>query len=138
MNRLSAKLLPSRGFWQRLDQESGSAVAEFALIAVPLCLLFAAAMAFCINVYVDSTMRYEAIATARFAALADVSLGEARTKASEKCAQFSSLVTPRCEVEWQASAAAALSEYSYQPIGLLFFEAKRVVINASTPLEISK
>ena len=128
----------SNSFSRKFGDEAGSAVAEFALIAVPLCLVFAAAMAYCLNVYVDSIMRFEAIAAARFAALADVSHSEASARAAGKCSALPHVFSPRCNATWQTGGSVAVSEFSYQPLGLLFLPSKRVIINASAPLEISK
>ena len=138
MSRRSAKLLRSSPFGKRVGADAGSAVAEFALIAVPLCLVFAAAMAYCLNVYVDSTLRFEAIAAARFAALADVSASEATARAAAKCSALPAVFASRCSATWQAGESVAVSEFSYQPLGFLALQPKRVIINACAPLEIAK
>lgn len=138
MSKRSAKLPRSSSFGHRLSDEAGSAVVEFALIAVPLCLVFAAAMTYCLNVYVDSTMRFEAIAAARFAALADVTASEANVGAFDKCSGVPAPFAARCTTTWQTGGSVAVSEFSYQPLGLLTLQPKRVVIHASAPLEISK
>jgi hypothetical protein len=95
-------------------------------------------MAFCTNVYVDSTMRFEAIASARFAALADISAAEAAIRAEQRCSKIAAIYAAKCLAGWQSGSKFALSEFSYQPLGFIFFQPKRVVINAAAALETPK
>ena len=139
MNRRLAK---SRLSSRCLD-EKGSAVAEFSLLAVPLSLLLVASVNFCLNVYVDSVFRFQAIATARFASLADVTLGEANSFAAERCEPQATWLAATCIVNVASPSAAApqgyaVSTFSYQPIGFAWFRSNRVVIHAQVANETSK
>lgn len=65
-NRLCLELQPS-------NQDSGSAAVDFILTAIPLTLMFIAAISISTSSYVLSVIRDSAVEGARFAALADQS-----------------------------------------------------------------
>lgn len=132
LNKLSEKSLPSRA------GDRGSAVAEFALLAVPLCLVLVMACNYCLNVYFDSVLRFEAIASARFAALADVGLEEANGRAASHCLTEASWLATKCSIEIDAVGQFAVAHISYQPLSLALFQQERVSINASAALELQR
>lgn len=119
--------------------ETGSAVAEFSLLALPLCLISIAAINYGLNVYVDTSFRSAALATARFGSLADTSLSQAQQFAQQICASAPFGVSAKCKLDYQGAARpAAIAEFTYQPISLIFYQPDEVVIRASVALEIEK
>ena len=133
MSKLLAKLRPSR---RASTGETGSAVAEFALLALPMSLLLVGSINYCLNVFIDSAMRFEAISVARFGALADVSLGDANERAGLVCAQSRQRLSTDCSVHF--SGAYSSATFSYQPLSLNLLRPERVIIDAVVPLEIAK
>lgn len=117
--------------------EVGSAVAEFALLALPMSLLLVGAFNYCLNVFIDSALRFEAISVARFAALADVTVGDANERAVRVCASLNQGFSARCSVSYEASSFASVA-FEYQPLSLVVFKPERVIIDAVVPLEIAK
>lgn len=103
-----------------------------------MCLVFVAAMAYCLNVYFDSMLRYEAIGAARFAALADVTLAEAELRSGAICASLPAVIEPRCLVGINDAKGLAVSEFSFTPLQMLGFSPRRVTINAAATLEFAK
>ena len=131
-----AKLRPS----SRLARlERGSAVAEFALLALPMSLLLVGGVNYCLNVFIDSAFRFEAISVARFAALADVSIQQASDRANQVCSLAMPKLSAICAVKFVGPGAGFSSvTFSYQPLNLAVLTAERVTINAVVPLEIPK
>lgn len=122
-----------------IGSESGSAVTEFALLALPLCIMTISATNYAINVYNDTLLRAGAISAARFASLADTSLEEARIFARRICLPESSVLKASCNVEvTSGERPAAVAQFSYQPLGLLVYQPEAVRIRASTALETPK
>jgi hypothetical protein len=119
--------------FKSLSDESGSAVAEFVMLAVPLSLLIAASLNFCTNVYVDAVVRYQAVSAARFGALADVTLAEARSRTDSLCAF--KYFDVRCELNWDAAGKWSKAEFSFQPLSVFLFQPRRVNINAAVARE---
>ncbi len=139
MNRRLAKSQLSKP----LGDASGSTAAEFALLALPLSLLLAASINYCLNVYLDSVFRYQVVATARFGALADVTLAEANLLAEQRCQSNISWLASSCSIAFGAPAPEApngyvVSTFSYQPLALAWFQTRRVVIHASVANEVAK
>lgn len=126
-----------RRFSRTLASENGSAVAQFAVLAVPMSLLLVGGISYCLNVLIDSAMRFEAIAVARFGALADVSLGEASNRAGQVCAAANERLSVDCSVAF-VNSQFSVASFEYQPLNLLLFRPERVSINAMVPLEIAK
>lgn len=119
--------------------DEGSAIAEFSLIALPLCLSSIAATNYCLNVYFDTLLRNAAIASARFASLADTSLADAREFALERCVSRAQGLNARCQVTFEEGARqVAVARFSYQPLSLLVFQPERVIVRAAFALETSK
>jgi hypothetical protein len=116
-----------------LADESGSAVTEFVMLAVPLSLLIAASLNFCTNVYIDSIIRFQAVSAARFGALADVSLAEARSRTASLCAF--KYFDVRCELNWDVAGKWSKAEFSFQPLSVFLFQPRRVNINAAVARE---
>lgn len=116
-----------------LAEDEGSAVAEFVMLAVPLSLLIAASLNFCTNFYVDSLIRYQAISAARFGALADVNLDEARAKVASQCGFR--YFDVRCDLTWDTSGRWSKAEFSFQPLSLFLFQPGRVSIDAAVARE---
>jgi hypothetical protein len=112
-------------------------VAQFALLAVPMSLLLVGAISYCLNVLIDSAMRFEAIAVARFGALADVALGEASDRAAQVCASAHDRLSASCSVDF-VNSQFSVAIFEYQPLNLLLFRPERVIIHAMVPLEIAK
>lgn len=113
-------------------------MAEFALLALPMSLVFAVAMAYCLNVYFDSVLRFEAIGAARFAALADVTVAEAESHARSACLAMPALIGAQCRVGISAAQGFAVSEFSYTPLAMFTLTPRRVTIDAAASLEIAK
>ena len=103
-----------------------------------MCLVFVATIAYCLNLYFDSMLRYEAIGAARFAALADVTLAEAELRSSAFCASMPAIIEPQCRVGISDAKGLAVSEFSFTPLQLLGFSPRRVTINAAATLEFAK
>ncbi len=119
--------------------DSGSAVAEFALLALPLCVMTISATNYAINVYSDTLLRAAAISTARFASLADTSLDEAQAFARRLCLSQSMALQASCLVEFATDARpVAVVQFTYQPLSLLVYQPEEVTIRVSTALEASK
>lgn len=119
--------------------DMGSAAAEFSLLALPLCLVSIAAINYGLNVYIDTSLRSAALASARFGSLADTSLSQGQQFAQEICAAAPFGVSARCQLDYQGAARpAAIAEITYQPISLIFYQPASVVIRASVALEIDK
>ncbi len=117
----------------------GSAVAEFALLALPLCVMTISATNYAINSYGDTLLRAGAISAARFASLADVSKEEAQTFARRLCISGSLALQASCLVEIvPGDSPIAVAHFSYQPLSLLVYQPEAVSIRASTALESSK
>ncbi|MEY4293855.1 MAG: hypothetical protein RIR29_505 [Actinomycetota bacterium] len=112
-------------------------MAQFALLAVPMSLLLVGDISYCLNVLIDSALRFEAIAVARFGALADVSLGEASDRAGQVCASAHDMLSANCSVNF-VNSQFSVATFEYQPLNLLLFRPERVIINAMVPLEIAK
>ena len=122
----------------RID-DRGSAVAEFSLLALPLCLISIAAINYGLNVYIDTSLRSAALATARFGSLADTSLSQGQQFAKQICAEAPFGVSAVCQLDFRgASRPTAIAEFTYQPISLIFYQPAAVVIRASVALEIDK
>lgn len=129
----------SRRRWSRLASEKGSAVAEFALLAFPLCLSTIACANYCLNVYIDTLFRASAISTARFASLADTTLGQARQIADKTCKSGFAQVIAKCELAYVLGhRQVAEVHMSYKPLSLLVFEQGTVNIVATVGLEEPK
>lgn len=119
--------------------DAGSAVAEFALLALPLCLITISATNYAINVYSDTLLRAGAISAARFGSLADTSLDEAQAYAKKLCLLESLALQASCTVEFTSDARpAAIAEFSFRPLSLMLFQPEAVTIRASTALESPK
>jgi hypothetical protein len=119
--------------------DAGSAVAEFALLALPLCLITISATNYAINVYSDTLLRSGAISAARFGSLADISLEEAQTHAEKLCLSESLALQASCTVEFTSDARpAAVAEFTFRPLSLMLFQPEAVTIRASTALESPK
>ena len=112
-------------------------MAQFALLAVPMSLLLVGGVSYCLNVLIDSAMRFEAISAARFGALADVSLGDASNRAGQVCASAHERLSENCSVNF-ANSQFSVATFEYQPLNLLLFRPERVIIHAMVPLEIAK
>jgi Flp pilus assembly protein TadG len=123
----------------RTALDSGSAVVEFALLALPLCIMTISATNYAINVYSDTLLRAGAIATARFTSLADTSLDEAKAFARRLCLSQSMAVQASCLVEITTDARpVAVAQFSYQRLSLLVYQPGEVTIRVSTALETPK
>ena len=123
----------------RTASDSGSAVAEFALLALPLCIMTISATNYAINVYNDTLMRAGAISAARFTSLADTSLDEAKAFAKRLCLSQSMALQASCLVEFTTDARpVAVAQFTYQPLSLLVYQPEAVTIRVSTALETSK
>lgn len=119
--------------------DSGSAVAEFALLALPLCIMTISATNYAINVYSDNLLRAGAISAARFASLADTSAEEAQAFARRLCLSRAIALQASCSVEIASGASpAAIAHFSYQPLSLLVYQPEAVSIRVSTALEMPK
>ena len=124
---------------RRTASDSGSAVAEFALLALPLCIMTISATNYAINVYSDKLLRAGAISAARFASLADTSAEEAQAFARRLCLSQSMAVQASCLVEITTDAKpVAVAQFSYQPLSLLVYQPEVVNISVSTALETPK
>lgn len=136
---LSRRLPKLPRFKSGTDSDAGSAVAEFALLALPLCIMTISATNYAINVYSDTLLRAAAISTARFTSLADTSLDEAKAFARRLCLSQSMSVQASCLVEITTDAKPlALAHFSYQPLSLLVYQPEAVSIRVSTALEVPK
>jgi len=134
----SSNLGPDLKFKARSD-DRGSAVAEFSLLALPLCLISIAAINYGLNVYVDTSLRSAALATARFGSLADTSLSQGQQFAQKICAQAPFGVSAVCQLDYRGAASqTAIATFRYQPLSLFFYQPAAVVIRASVALEIEK
>lgn len=123
----------------RTASDSGSAVAEFALLALPLCIMTISATNYAINVYSDTLLRAGAISAARFASLADTSLDETKAFARRLCLSQSMALQASCLVEITTDARpVAVAQFTYQPLSLLVYQPEAVTIRVSTALEASK
>ena len=106
------------------------------MLAVPLSLTLAAALNFCTNLYLDSIMRFETVAAARFGALADVTIVEANEHAASVCRASSNWAKASCAVEIDSSAKWSVATFSYQPLSIIFFQSNRITIIANVAREI--
>jgi hypothetical protein len=114
-------------------------LAEFSLLALPLCLISIAAINYGLNVYIDTSLRSAALATARFGSLADTSLSQGQQFAKQICAEAPFGVSAVCQLDFRAaSRPTAIAEFRYQPLSLFFYQPAAVVIRASVALEIDK
>jgi hypothetical protein len=121
------------------SEDRGSALAEFALLALPLCLISIAAINYGLNVYIDTSLRSAALATARFGSLADTTLSQGQQFAQQICAEAPFGVNAVCQLDYrEASRPTAIAEVTYQPLSLIFYQPDVVVIRASIALEIDK
>jgi hypothetical protein len=119
--------------------DRGSAVAEFSLLALPLCLVSIAAINYGLNVYIDTSLRSAALATARFGSLADTSLSQGQQFTKQICAEAPFGVSAVCQLDFRgASRPTAIAEFEYKPLSLIFYQPAGVVIRASVALEIDK
>lgn len=126
MSKPSAKL--------QLSSQRGSAVAEFVLLALPLCLIVAGSATYCLNALLDTTLRTQTLSAARFAALADVSLEQAQTKVEEFCTGLSARLGATCVLN-QRDQAYAVVTVSYQPLAMFIYSPKRVSFSAAVASE---
>ena len=122
-----------------MANDAGSAVVEFCLLALPLCLMTISATNHSINVYSDTLLRAAAISTARFASLADTSLRDANSYAAKVCLNESFAIKATCHVEITSDELQrAVAHFSYEPLSLLFYQPEVVTISATKSLEIAK
>lgn len=123
----------------RAASDAGSAVTEFALLALPLCIMTISATNYAVNVYNDNLMRAGAISAARFASLADTSAEEASEYARRLCLPQSIPRRASCVVDITSGASPlAVAQFSYQPLSLLVYQPEAVIIRVSTALETPK
>ena len=123
----------------RAASDVGSAVAEYSMLALPLCIMTISATNYSINVYNDTLMRAGAISAARFASLADTSAEEASDYARRLCLPQSIPRQASCVVEIVSGAMPlAIAQFSYQPLSLLVYQPEVVNIRVSTALETPK
>jgi hypothetical protein len=121
------------------SEDRGSAVAEFSLLALPLCLISIAAINYGLNVYIDTSLRSAALTTARFGSLADTSLSQGQQFANQICTEAPFRVSAVCQLNYRgASRPTAIAEFEYEPLSLIFYQPAAVVIRASVALEIDK
>lgn len=119
--------------------DHGSAVVEFALLALPLCLMTIAATNYSLNVYFDTLLRAGANSAARFASLADTSLIQAQENLDAYCAKEFRLIAAQCRLGYSAGERqVAQVRIIYRPLSLLVYQPSEVIIDASAGLEIAK
>lgn len=122
-----------------MADESGAAVAEFSLLAIPLCLATISATNYCLNVYLDTLLRSSAIATTRFASLADVTPAQAELRIQQFCLKQAPAFRVKCQISFDRQPNSRVDlRIQYLPLSLVFFQPKEVVINVSSTLEIAK
>lgn len=126
MSKPSAKLQPS--------SQRGSAVAEFVLLALPLCLIVAGSATFALNALLDTTLRTQTLSAARFASLADVSIKQAQTKVEEFCKSLNAQLDASCVLN-QRDQALTVVTVNYQPLDIFIFSPKRVTFSAAVAIE---
>ncbi len=110
---------------------------QFILLTLPLGLLVVASTNFFINLLVDTSFRAQAIAAAKFASFADVTLAEAHAHLSEICAQTTFSLSANCALQFEDNGLVHVS-LNYQPLHLMFFQPGRVNIDAFVALETAK
>jgi hypothetical protein len=114
-------------------------VAEFSLLAIPLCLAVVAATNYCLNVYIDTLLRTTAISAARFASLADTTFAQAEQRAEQVCHDQFEQISANCEITFEPAEHSRVNlRITYRPLSLLFFQPREVVIDVSSSLEIAK
>jgi hypothetical protein len=122
-----------------LVDEKGSAVAEFSLLALPLCFATIVATNYCLNVYFDTLMRATAISIARFASLADTTLMQAQQNTELICEKRFANLKAECQVWFDVPSSSRVNvRITYRPLPLLFLQPKEVLIDVSKSLETSK
>lgn len=122
-----------------LADDCGSAVAEFSLLAIPMCFATIAATNYCLNVYFDTLLRATAISVTRFAGLADTTIAQARQRTRLMCEEQFEQVNAKCHLWFEAAPATrAHLRVTYQPLSLLFVQPREVIVYVSSGLEIEK
>jgi hypothetical protein len=102
-------------------------------------LISIAAINYGLNVYIDTSLRSAALATARFGSLADTSLSQGQQFAYQICTEAPFRVSAVCQLNYRgASRPTAIAEFEYEPLSLIFYQPAAVVIRASVALEIDK
>lgn len=119
--------------------EVGSAVVEFALLALPLCMMAIAFTNYSLNVYFDTLLRSGASAAVRFASLADTTLEQTQVELEKFCSGRFRQIQPRCQVKYDlGERQVAQVQIAYQPLSLLIFTPPEVMIRATSGLETTK
>ncbi len=114
-------------------------MAEFSLLAIPLCFATIAATNYCLNVYFDTLLRATAISATRFAGLADTTMAQAEQRTLQMCEEQFEQVSAKCHLWFEAAPATrAHLRITYQPLSLLFIQPREVIIEVSSSLEIQK
>ena len=114
-------------------------MAEFSLLAIPLCLAVVAATSYCLNVYIDTLLRTTAISAARFASLADTTFAQAEQRAEQVCHDQLEQISANCQITFEPVTDSRVNfRITYRPLSLLFFQPREVVIDVSSSLEIAK
>jgi hypothetical protein len=119
----------------QLSNQRGSAVAEFVLLAMPLCLLVIGATNYCLNVLLDTTLRNQTLAVARFASLADVSLEQGNDRLDGLCADLPDSLLASCELD-RNHDGIVIARVAYQPMNMVVYIPGRVSISAAVALEV--
>lgn len=114
-------------------------MAEFSLLAIPLCFATIAATNYCINVYFDTLLRATAISAIRFAGLADTTVAQAEQRTRLMCEEQFEQMSAKCHLWFEAAPATKANlRITYQPMSLLFVQPREVIIEVSSSLEIQK
>lgn len=101
---------------------------------MPLCLLTIGATNYCLNVLLDTTLRTQTIAAARFASLADVSIEQGNSHLESLCAGLHKTLQAKCGID-RKQASVVIARVVYQPLNMLVYTPKRVTISAAVTLE---